>query len=187
MKNENPPLLLAPKICIKNRKHGSSSFSHAFNCLFLNIFWPQKNTFWIQIFTFYHLYVINSLARMLLWLLLQCTETLVLYLFYRKTWKKYPKVRILLAKLQKSSVYNAKNSPVYSDNWKTLNWNLYSFSYTWYTSLPCKLYNVRLWAVRDWEKNRQKLYGSMLMPTIINISSEELWITTSWAQWAATL
>ena len=53
-----PQMFFQPKICIKYRKHGSSSFSHTFNCvcvsLFLisNYFFKQKLPLFIAL---YHL------------------------------------------------------------------------------------------------------------------------------------
>ena len=45
----NPTFQLLPKICIKYRKHGNSSFSHTFNCvcfsLFLTFIYFFKNFF----------------------------------------------------------------------------------------------------------------------------------------------
>ena len=35
-------LSFTPKICIKYRKHRSSSFSHTFNCVSFGLFWPKK-------------------------------------------------------------------------------------------------------------------------------------------------
>ena len=70
-----------------NRKHGSSSFSHLFNCVCFILVWSIKVHIKDQIDLFLNFKLLNFLVRTI-----QCTETLILYLFFYWPWRSnWPK------------------------------------------------------------------------------------------------
>ena len=56
---------IQPKICINYRKHGSSSFSHTFNCVSVSLFLISNYFIYTKIATFYSLIPCNFSVRTL--------------------------------------------------------------------------------------------------------------------------
>ena len=127
------------KMCIKYSKHGHYSFSHTSNCVCLGLFWPQKVYSNAQIILFLNFTSINFLVGTL-----QCSETLIFYLFVCiETWRNQTFKAGHFSKIAEM-FSTAKNDPVCPEIWKLSFFNVY-YTYLvqifeWWGATFCRIF-----------------------------------------------